>query len=370
LIAKKWLMTGFAVLALSLLPDAFAQHPTPLYIQLLAEDPADALPVRFLGIVTQRLEAVDLTPVFITEDNGEQHGQFWHQPSLILSSETIGEEFIISARPFPTLRLPLSSALDASLTVPVEVNLSGEVEGDNNAFRLITAMGLYVSHRCSEALPLFDALAHEAEPVTNPTLDFYRATCHVIAGEFEEASALYERHQPGNDESWSEYVPFALNLAWIDLQKGNQDEAFERLETVFNQFEDAPTPERTALLSGRARLYGLNFQYDEAIADVDAAITLEPENPELYVLRGQMVMLLYEWDRVLENYNTALELDPDYADAYFFRGILYYSVLERENALADFEYYLTIVPEGGYSEEAARYAESIRVELEANEDSD
>ncbi|MDX1994429.1 MAG: tetratricopeptide repeat protein [bacterium] len=364
MIAKKWLMIGFAVLALSLLPRTFAHHPTPLFIQLLAEDSAETLPTGFLDRVTQRLEAVELTPVFITEENSEQHGQFWHQPSLILSSETTGEEIVISVRPFATLRLPISSALAASPTAPVEVNIYAEVERDSSAFTLMTAMGLYVSHRCSEALPLFDALAQDAD-VTNPTLDFYRATCLLIDGELEAARALYERQPPANAESWVEYVPFALNLAWIDLQEGNPEESFQRLETVLNQLEDEDSPARMALLSGRARLYSLNFQYDAAIADMDAAVALEPENPELYVLRGQMVMLLYEWDRVLENYNTALELDPHYADAYYFRGILYYSVLERETALADFEHYLTLVPAGGYSDEARHYAESIRAELEA-----
>jgi tetratricopeptide (TPR) repeat protein len=85
----------------------------------------------------------------------------------------------------------------------------------------------------------------------------------------------------------------------------------------------------------------------------------------LYTLRGQMVILLYEWDRVLENYDTALTLDADYAPAYFYRGVLYYSVLARERALADFETYLEMASDGDNAADAARYVESIRLELDA-----
>ncbi|MFN8564233.1 MAG: tetratricopeptide repeat protein [Anaerolineae bacterium] len=125
----------------------------------------------------------------------------------------------------------------------------------------------------------------------------------------------------------------------------------------------------TAFYRLRSRLNAQLFRYDEAIADMDAAIALDPDNPALYVERGQRIILLYEWDRVLADYNRALELDPDYADAYYYRGILYASVPEgidaRQLALDDFQRYLDLVPDGQHAADAARYHAEIQAQLGA-----
>jgi tetratricopeptide (TPR) repeat protein len=122
-------------------------------------------------------------------------------------------------------------------------------------------------------------------------------------------------------------------------------------------------------LTKRSQLYALAFRFDEAIADMDAAIELDPDNPELYVERGQRILLLYEWDRVLADYNHALELDPNYADAYYYRGLLYASAPEgldaRAEAAADFRRYLELAPNGEHASDAARYLEQIEAQLEA-----
>ena len=119
----------------------------------------------------------------------------------------------------------------------------------------------------------------------------------------------------------------------------------------------------------RAKVHAENFDYDSAIAEMDSAIEIYPENVALYIMRGQMLLLLYEWDRVLENYNTAIELDPYYAESYFYRGVLYYSVLTseipRQTALADFEHYLVLSPNSELAGQAQSYIDTINAELEA-----
>jgi tetratricopeptide (TPR) repeat protein len=122
------------------------------------------------------------------------------------------------------------------------------------------------------------------------------------------------------------------------------------------------------ILIGRSRGYALIFRHDEAIADMDAAIALDPDNPMLYAERGQRIMLLYEWDRALADYNRALELDPNYADAYYYRGVLHYTVVARELAIADFERYLELAPDGLQAEDAAQYVLDLQTQLEALED--
>ncbi|MFN8447258.1 MAG: tetratricopeptide repeat protein [Anaerolineae bacterium] len=98
------------------------------------------------------------------------------------------------------------------------------------------------------------------------------------------------------------------------------------------QAQSPTTAWMTVFYRLRSHLNAQLFRYDEAIADMDAAIALDPSNPALYVERGQRIILLYEWDRALADYNRALELDPNYADAYYYRGILYASVPEGVDA--------------------------------------
>ena len=129
------------------------------------------------------------------------------------------------------------------------------------------------------------------------------------------------------------------------------------------------------ILSRRAEIQALDFDYDAAIAGMDRAIALAEGMPDygasglaaLYTQRGQMILLLYEWDRVLDDYNRAITLDPDYAEAYYHRGILFYTQGPRENALDDFERYLELAPVGAYAEDAAIYREEIAAEREALE---
>lgn len=126
---------------------------------------------------------------------------------------------------------------------------------------------------------------------------------------------------------------------------------------------------RVGALIGRSRLYASRFDHDRAIADMDAAVALTPDDPLVYVERGQRVMLLYEWDRVLADYNRALQLDPLYVDAYYYRAILYASVPEaadaRRAALADFERYLELAPDGSHAARARQYADQLAAQIAA-----
>lgn len=219
----------------------------------------------------------------------------------------------------------------------------------------VLALLLYGLGRCDLAM------ARLLQLLPDNDVMFYIGNCWLVEGNYEKAIAYYD--DAGLDGSTGEFM--GHNLIWAYIQVGKEEKAFSILDSVINDYRLwASNSEYASFLAYRAQIYTLAFRYDDAVADIDAALELDPENPELYVKRGNIILLLYEWDRVLENYNRALELDPVYADAYFYRGILYYSILERENALADFEQYLALAPDGIHAEAAQHYRESIRLELE------
>lgn len=247
------------------------------------------------------------------------------------------------------------------------------------AQNFLVAISLYSINRCDLADHFFSrAQSHasalhyawEANSEAHPRdlsdlIAFYRGNCALMRGSYADAAHQFE--QALLSENAVVNLSPAVNLAWTYLQLDQADQAFRILDQlVTSQTNDLLR--RQALVSS-SQLYALAFRYDEAIADMDAAIALDLDNPLLYVERGQRIMLLYEWDRALADYNHALELAPTYADAYYYRAVLYASVPEgidaRQAALADFERYLELAPSGQHADAAARNIIDLHAQLAA-----
>lgn len=224
------------------------------------------------------------------------------------------------------------------------------------------SMGLYAVGRCDEAVVELDRLLTDLDHPGSTgaqivPLHFLRGNCAIGQGDYETAIVSFERIPCVNQP----YQVFAINLGWVHIQTGQSERAFERLNDCMRFATD--DAEQIFYLTRRSQLHALAFQFDAAIADMNATLELDPANPSLYFERAQRILLLYEWDRVLADYNRALELDPEYAAAYFHRGLLFYTQGPREQALPDFERYLDLAPDGAYADEARRSIESIRIEI-------
>jgi tetratricopeptide (TPR) repeat protein len=239
---------------------------------------------------------------------------------------------------------------------------------------LVSALVLYSIGQFDDAeshlLTVYGNFEHNGQ--ARAIVDYYLGNIMLIQGDLEQAQFYYERIQPNQLHYCTFYW---TNLIWLNISEGELESSIEALTNIIwtRLHECGFNPIYISYLyATRARLYGLDFEYDSAIADMDEAINLAEENEadnttlaELYTIRGQIIFLIYEWDRVLENFNHAVALDPTYAPAYFQRGVLYYTMTQRENALVDFQHYLELEPDGLYAEEAAQYIESIQNELES-----
>lgn len=259
----------------------------------------------------------------------------------------------------------LSPILFSSYLLIIELDLSQETIAEE-----LIALILYQSDMIEESETTFLSYLPASDEELREEY-FYLANIKILQGDYE--AALKYLDQTDIRSSWQS-VQFAVHQAWILFQQGNKDEAFRLLNMEYDISTtlDLEPSVRVILISHRAQLYALAFDYDSAIADMNAAIELAEENgldnttlAELYTIRGEIIFLIYEWDRVLDNFNHALEIDSNYAPAYFQRGVLYYTMALREDALADFEHYLELAPEGQYAEEAEDYIESIPIEIDS-----
>jgi tetratricopeptide (TPR) repeat protein len=249
------------------------------------------------------------------------------------------------------------------------------------AANLATGIILYDLGKCAEAdtylrkaestgLIIDEFTYQEVNTPAMVAISFYQGNCAILEGDFARAAKFFETAFPSDWEGKPLLVvSLQVNLAWIYFQQSKQEAAFNLLDSVV-EATTQPNILRTKAsdaLTSRAQLYALAERYDNAISDLNTAIQLTPDNPELYTLRGQMYLYLYEWDNVLADYNKAIELDPTYADAYFLRGVLYYSILQTgaehyPDALADFQRYLQLAPDGDHAADAQKYADQIQAQ--------
>lgn len=90
--------------------------------------------------------------------------------------------------------------------------------------------------------------------------------------------------------------------------------------------------------------------YDEAIAELTAAVADEPNKAEAFYLRGSAYYGRYnvayanedpkadseDFYRAATDFTKAIELNHEYAEAYDFRGLTFHGLHQPEHALADY----------------------------------
>lgn len=83
------------------------------------------------------------------------------------------------------------------------------------------------------------------------------------------------------------------------------------------------------------RMAGTKKNYDKAVSDFSAAITLDPSNVRALAFRGQTWVLKKEYEKAIKDLTQAIQLDPEYSRAYCYRGLAWVQKGEYDNALSD-----------------------------------
>jgi tetratricopeptide (TPR) repeat protein len=306
--------------------------------------------------------------------SSEQYDSFGRKPDTLFLDDVIDEDEN-SITVFTVLyeKSPLVKQVSPFLLPSME-KFYWQIPTDNThtaAFNFVVGLGFYSIDRCDIATSYFEAMLDDTEiPELKAAVShFYQANCAIMDGDYALAAKELEGIETQiEDDTVGFYLYPNFNLAWTYLQIGRTDDAISLMNRIANssigKLHDSYT------LATRAEFYMLVPHYDNALADINAALELEPNNNGFYIQRGQVYLNLYEWDKSLGAFNTAIELAPEYADAYFQRGVLYYSILQtgqelREEALTDFRHYLELAPDGEYADQAREYADKIEAELAA-----
>jgi len=101
----------------------------------------------------------------------------------------------------------------------------------------------------------------------------------------------------------------------------------------------------------QANAYSEKGDYDNAIANYNKAIELNPESSRaaIYYNRGIAYSKKNDFDRAIADYNKAIEINPNDAEIYFNRGGAYYRKGDIDKAISDTNKASEIDPKDAYS---------------------
>ncbi|TVP59084.1 MAG: tetratricopeptide repeat protein [Nodularia sp. (in: Bacteria)] len=99
--------------------------------------------------------------------------------------------------------------------------------------------------------------------------------------------------------------------------------------------------------------------YQEAIADFDQVIKLEPDNIYAYLGKGLGNFSLENYQAAKENFDQALEISPNFAHGYYFRGFTRFMLKDNPGAIADLQKASTLFTQEGELELAQRADSAI-----------
>src|SRR5262249_28146826 len=113
-----------------------------------------------------------------------------------------------------------------------------------------------------------------------------------------------------------------------------------RAFTEASKYEQPPI----SSLRNRAYAYDKQGKSDEALADLNAAIYLVPDDARSYDARGTVYGNLGKYERALADFNKAIQLSPDFAGALLNRGHTYLQLGDTTRAQDDYTRSLRLDP--------------------------
>ena len=110
---------------------------------------------------------------------------------------------------------------------------------------------------------------------------------------------------------------------------------YERAIKYFTQ-DIEREPQQPSHYLARAACYLNILQKERALADVERALKLNPDNSIALQLRGEMYAMDKNYEKALEIFDRAQEINPNWAVTYFDRGSVYLDRREFQPALDEF----------------------------------
>ncbi|MFC1962591.1 fused MFS/spermidine synthase [Chloroflexota bacterium] len=173
-------------------------------------------------------------------------------------------------------------------------------------------------------------------------------------------------------------APFHLGeYSLIEAEKhrdaGLKLESQGKVEEAIAEYDEAIRldPYHVEAYNRRGIAYEKLGQLQRAIQDYDEAIHLSPQDSMVYYNRGTAYEKQGQLQQAIQDFDEAIHLNPQYTKAYFNRGIAYGKLEELQQAIQDFDETIRLNPQytGAYVNRAIAYTILSR-DAEAKQDVD
>ncbi len=146
-----------------------------------------------------------------------------------------------------------------------------------------------------------------------------------------------------------------------------------RIQEAIAEYDEAIRlqPESFGAYNNRAVAYDSLGQSERAIQDYAEAIRLDPEEFVTYYNRSLIYRDLGLLQQAIEDLDEAIRLNPQYPDAYFYRGLTYRDLGQFRQAIEDLDEAIRLDPRDpdGYASRALAYT-GLGEDAQAQEDFD
>jgi len=209
-----------------------------------------------------------------------------------------------------------------------------------------------------------------------------RAGAYGLKGDWDQAIADYSQAITLDPQSGGVYSV----RGWAYYAKGDDDQAIADFEQAISL-----DPGLAGAYCGRGLVYSAKGNHDQAIADLERARDLaedpgirqmaeealqelgqtppssagqaDSEGAEAYVNRGDAYLFERDFDQAIAEYDQAIALDPGVAEAYLYRGLAYYWKGDDDQAIADLERARDLAEDPGIRQMAEEALQELGQEL-------
>lgn len=175
-------------------------------------------------------------------------------------------------------------------------------------------------------LRVFLPWAKQWQVPTHPT--------HWFVANSDRSETLILSSADKTDSYWRHYE-FSYDIIRLNSLARTGD-AKKALELAAELEKQAMTnDEKLGFLWTRGTAYSQAGRHDEAIADFDKVIELDPANVDAYIGRAYVHIQSGRHDKAVADYSEAIRLAPKSAPLYLYRGAVFVQMNDFDKALAD-----------------------------------
>jgi len=246
----------------------------------------------------------------------------------------------------------LELANDGSFPIPELIAAQREAETDtelqSNAVELAQlGLSYYLSHDFKAALEVYNQAISQF-----PDIAFFYACRWIINTTLEDDEGAFYDYQVAKklDFHYHSLIEWLENKPFLSEIEAENTQIKELLLRIQAEGASADLYQKLALE------YVHGFDYLKAIQLYSQALDIEAQ-AAIYVFRGAVYTKLIQYAEALADFNAAITLDATYINAYIFRAKLYESLGAIDLAFHDYEQAIQLNPSLSviYEERASLY---------------